>query len=104
MSDDKDWKLKLKFGEISTDHSHFTLTAPGIVDELVEGFECRKGKAIIAMKIWAEDIDEAVSMVSNISTHIGFKIDGNIEVYDTEPSIPPKQNSHAYDIQFTPYD
>ena len=38
MSDeDKNWKLKLRYGKLKTPFQHFTLIADGIVGDLIDG-------------------------------------------------------------------
>ncbi len=100
---DKDWKLKLRYGKLQTPFQHFTLLAHGIVGDLEDGFSCPTGSAIMGMKVWATDSDEAADMIQVISENIGFTVTGNIEVYSTDPVEPPGDNPHGYDIQFTPY-
>jgi len=100
----KDWKLKLRYGKIKTNFCHFTVMADGVAAELVEGFECRPGRAWIAMKTWASDVDEAADMIRAIGSQIGFTVEGRIYVYDTEPELPPIEKPYGYDISFTPYD
>jgi hypothetical protein len=104
MNDEiKDWKLKLRYGKTKTDFKHFTVLADGIVGELKDGFECRPGRAWMAMKTWAHDSDESADMIQVIGEEIGFNVDGKIEIYDTEPNEPPKDKPYGYDINFTPY-
>ena len=43
-------------------------------------------------------------MVRVIGEKIGFKVTGNTQVYDTEPTQPPRANPFGYDIAFTPFD
>jgi hypothetical protein len=104
VKEDKNWKLKLRYGKIVTDFKHFTVLADGVVGDLVEGFECRPGRAWMAMKIWAADSSESADMIQAIGSQIGFVVDGKIHVYETEPSEPPREKSYGYDIGFTPYD
>ena len=100
----RDWKLKLRYGKTKTEFEHFTTIAEGVVVKLSEGFSCRPGKAIFAMKVWASSINEAADMVRAISGQIGFVLTGKIDIYKTEPSAPPGTNPHGYNIQFTPFD
>ena len=102
--DDVDWKLKLRYGKLSTDLKHFTVLADGVVGNLVGGFTCRPGRAWMAMKTWATDADESASMIRLIGADVGFNVTGKIEVYDTDPDQPPRKNPHGYEIKFTPYD
>lgn len=98
------WKLKLRYGKITTPFKHFTVFADGVVGELCEGFQCRPGRAWMAMKTWATDADESADMIQVIGKEIGFSVDGRIHIYDTEPEQPPKDKPFGYDIGFTPYD
>lgn len=103
-SSETDWKLKLRYGKLKTDFKHFTVFADGVVGELEEGFECRPGRAWMAMKTWATDANESADMIQVIGRQIGFSVDGEIEVYASEPEQPPGANPHGYEIRFTPYD
>lgn len=107
MTDGKqstNWKLDLRYGRTSTPFRHFTLIADGVVGDLVEGFSCRSGPAVMAMKTWASDADEAADMATSIGRQIGFSVSGKIEVFETDAEQPPRQNPHGYAIGFTPYD
>ncbi len=99
-----DWKLKLRYGKLTTPYSHYTAIAEGIVGELLEGFNCRPGPAFMGMKTWASSTDESANMISVIGKNIGFTVTGNIQVYDTEPLEPPRERPFGYDIGFTPFD
>jgi len=101
---EKDWKLRLRYGKISTPYQHYTLIANGIVaSELVEGFTCPKGNAFMGMKVWAESIDDSIEMIQSIGNQIGFEVTGKIEVFKTEPEQPPEEKPFGYDITFTPF-
>lgn len=102
--EEKDWKVKLRYGKLNTQYKHFTVIADGIVGILQDGFECRPGRAWMAMKVWASNADEATDMIQVIGGQIGFTVDGDIQVYDTEPKQPPREKPNGYDIGFTPYD
>ena len=100
----KNWKLKLRYGKIKTPFQHYTVLADGIVEELADGFECPPGRAWMGMKTWSSSTDESIDMIRVIGEQIGFKITGKIYVYDnTEPSQPPRDDPYGYDINFTPY-
>lgn len=101
---EKDWKLKLRYGKLTTPYSHYTVLADGEVRELAEGFECRPGKAWMAMKTWSMSTEESSDMIRVIGEQIGFIVTGKIEVYSTEPVEPPGENPFGYDIKFTSYD
>lgn len=101
---EKDWKLKLRYGKQATPYKHYTLLAKGLVGELQSGFECRPGPAIVGMKIWALDTDQAAVVFQNIGRQIGYRITGDIEIYETAPFAPPGEYPSGYDINFTPFD
>ena len=42
-------------------------------------------------------------MIRVIGEQIGFTVTGRILIYDTEPSEPPGENPHGYDIGFSPF-
>ena len=99
----KDWKLLLRYGKLKTEFQHFTILADGIVGDLIEGFECEKGRAWMSMKTWALDTAQSTDMAEVIGREIGFTVDGEIQVFTTEPETPPGEKPHGYDIRFTPY-
>ena len=101
---DKNWKLELRYGRRKTPYRHYTAIAEGVVGPLAEGFSCRPGSAFMAMKTWASSPDESADMARVIGEQIGFTVTGNVQIYDTEPSQPPKDDPYGYDINFTPFD
>jgi hypothetical protein len=106
MDDDANsaWRLALRYGQLSTPYSHFSVIAEGTVGTLSEGFSCPPGGAFMGMKAWASSSDEAIDMLRVIGQRIGFSVTGRTYVYDTEPSEPPRDDPRAYDINFTPAD
>ena len=105
MADEtKDWKLKLRYGILKTELKHFTVIADGMVGELTHGFQCPSGRAFMSMKTWASDEAESQDMIRVIGHNIGFEVDGEVYVYDTEPEEPPTEKPHGYDISFKPYE
>ncbi|EDP57551.1 hypothetical protein [Vibrio sp. AND4] len=42
-------------------------------------------------------------MLNVIGEQVGFHIKGKVEIYNTEPEEPPKENPFGYGIDFTPY-
>jgi hypothetical protein len=101
---DKDWKLKLHYGQLQTPFKHYTAIAEGVVGELADGFVCRPGNAFMAMKAWASSAEESAHVVRVIGEKMGFDVTGNTQVYDTEPPEPPRPDPFGYDINFTPFD
>lgn len=104
MKDENDWKLKLRYGKGITPYTHYTVLAEGICEEMIDGFSCPRGNAIMGIKVCASDIDEPAYMVKNIGSQIGYEVTGEIQIYESEPEEPPRNNPHGYDIQFTPYE
>ena len=104
MDNQKDWKLKLRYGKITTVFNHYTLIARVVVGSLVEGFECREGNAYMGIKVWARSETEAFNMIQSIGDQIGFNVTGEIQLYNTEPQQPPGENPYGYDIRFTAID
>jgi hypothetical protein len=104
VEDEKNWKLKLRYGKESTPYKHFTALGDGVVGNLVDGFECRKGPAVMAIKTWATDADESADMLRVIGGRIGFQASGEIQIYESDAEQPPKERPFGYDISFTPYD
>ena len=98
-----DWKLKLRYGKIKTAYQHFTVLAEGKIEQPLEDFDCPVGNVIMGMKVWASSSDEAIDMIQVIGEDIGFKTTGRVYIYDTEPTLPPQNKPHGYDIQFTPF-
>ncbi len=96
--------LKIKNNKEINELKHFTLLADGEARELKEGFKCRPGRAVMGMKVWAADEDEAFDMIQVIGEQIGFFVDGKIELYASEPIQMPEENPYGYDINFTEYD
>jgi hypothetical protein len=47
--DTKDWKLRLRYGKLTTTFKHFIVLADGVVGKLGDGFECRPGRALRAL-------------------------------------------------------
>jgi hypothetical protein len=95
---DKNWKLKLRYGKLTTIYKHFTTITKGVIQE---ESEYSPGNAFMAIKIWATTYDDAADLVESVAEQIGFVITGQIEVFDTEPQEPPKQNAYGYDLGFT---
>ena len=99
-----DWKLKLRYGKLVTSFSHYTLLADGRVIKPNSDFQTMNGPSIMAMNAWATDTDEASDMIIKIGKHIGFSASGKIEIYETEPKEPPRDDPYGYQISFAPYD
>jgi hypothetical protein len=103
-ANETDWKLKLRYGRLKTPYAHFTAIAEGVMRSAANPFECPEGSAFMGMKAWASSSGEAADMVSVIGKDIGFEVTGDVQIYDTEPEQPPRENPHGYDIKFTPFE
>ena len=101
--EDNSWKAQLRYGKLTTPHSHFTLLADGHADDDIIAPECPKGSAIMAMKVWALSADQAVDVFGYVAKELGFTIADKIEIYDTEPEKPPREKPYGYDIKFSRY-
>jgi hypothetical protein len=98
-----DWKLPLRYGKLKTPFKHFTALAEGMMKKEENDFQCPVGSAWMGMKTWASDTDESADMVRVIGGQIGFEVIGDIQIYDTEPAQPPRDNPFGYDISFKPF-
>jgi hypothetical protein len=86
-----------------TGYTHFTLLADGHVVEPNEDYETTPGPCIMAMKVWASDANEAADMIVAIGERLGFRPDGELQVFITDPDEPADDEPFGYDIQFTSY-
>ena len=100
----ENWKLKLRYGKLKTPYKHYTIIADGDAGTVADGFECPPGRAFMSMKAWATDDNEAADMIQAIGQQIGFTVDGDIQLYDTDPEEPPSDNPRGYHISFNPYE
>ncbi len=99
MNDEnKIWKLKLRYGKLKTDFKHFTAIIKGIINEKSSS---PPGNAFMGIKMWAINYDEAADIVDSVAEQVGFTITGKVEVFDTEPQEPPRQEPYGYDLKFT---
>jgi len=99
-----DWKLKLRYGKLKTPFSHFTVIADCEVMKPNEDLGSYGERGFFALKVWAENTDEAAHMTRLFAKHYDLKADGKANVYDTEPVNPPEENPSGYDPNFTPYE
>jgi hypothetical protein len=99
----KDWKLKLRYGKLNTPYKHFTVIAPGVIEQYKKDFDAQPGKAYVGMKIWAMNEGESADAFQGVADQIGFKLSGNMEIYETPAESPPTDNSYAYGINFSYY-
>ena len=90
---EKDWKLKLRYGKTGTHFHHYTIIGAGVANDFIEEYKCPKGNAYMGMKAWANSAEEAADMLVHIGSHLGFKITGKIEIYESDPKEAPKGKS-----------
>ena len=86
-----------------TNFTHYTMLADGEVFEPNADFHTECGRYIMAMKVWAKDADQAADMIVAIGQRLGFKPDGELQVFVTEPEEPADEQPFGYDINFTSY-
>ena len=86
-----------------TDFTHFTILVDGEVVEPNADFGTETGPCIMAMKVWARDADQAADMIVAIAQQLGFRPDGELQVFVTEPEAPAEDQPFGYDVQFTSY-
>ena len=96
-------RLKSRHGVCMTDFIHYTLIADGQVFEPNENYGTEVGPCIMGMKVWATDAEQAADMIVQIGKRLGFKADGELQVYQTEPEIAAEDKPFGYDVQFTSY-
>ena len=85
------------------DFTHYTLLADGEVFEPNPDFDTECGRYIMAMKAWAKDAEQAADMIVSIGQRLGFRTDGELQVFVTSPEEPPEDEPYGYDVQFTSY-
>jgi len=103
MGEEKDWKLKLRYGKLKTPYQHYTAIVPVLINAYIEDFNAEPGTAYGGFKIWAMDTEEVVDIVESIAQQTDFVITGKIEIYKTDPVQPPQESAYAYDINFSYY-
>jgi len=99
-----DWKLKLRYGKLETPYKHFITVSDGRFEEPCSDFDCPAGPAVMTMKVWVSDQGEAFDMTYTFGDQIGFDVSGRIELYETAPEEPPRENPFGYGMIFVPYD
>jgi hypothetical protein len=98
-----DWKLLYQNGTLNTRFKHYSVIADGVAGRAAEEFRGKPGPAFLGMKVWASSSEEAAHMFRLFAERTSFTIKGKVDVYDTEPSEPPRDEPHAYGIKFTSY-
>jgi hypothetical protein len=98
MTEEADWKLKLRYGKLKTPFQHFTVLVDGLLAQ-----QSTSSRAIMGVRIWAQDAEAAEEIVRDYATRVGFKPDGKSWVYDTEPEEPPSDQPSVYGCVFERY-
>ena len=73
MQDYSDWKLELRYGKEHTPFIHFTVLGNGEVFDNTHGFDCPLWPAVMAIKVWAVDTNQAADMLNVIGEQVGFR-------------------------------
>jgi hypothetical protein len=100
----KNWKLKLRYGRAETQFCHFAIVADGEVLRPNADFQTYPGPALLTMRLWASDADQAIDMVRAVGQHLGFASTGKVYVYDAEAGEPPGDKPYCYDLKFKQYE
>ena len=103
MGEVSDWKLKLRYGRVTTPFTHYTLLADGRLLAANEKLGGEPGPAFFGLKIWAVDDDEAFIIYRDIASREGFEIGDKIDLWTTDPERPPKDRPYAYGPKLTAY-
>lgn len=99
----KDWKLKLRYGKITTPYKHFTLIIPILIENYLQDFDAAPGAAYMGIKIWATDENQAMEIIEDIAEENGFAITGGISIYVTDADRAPEEDPYAYGANFSYY-
>ena len=100
---DKNWKLKLRYGGLTTPYHHYSLIVDGEVLEETERNGAAHGPAVMGFKCWSASHEEAFDMAEFFAGEFCFSITGRIELYDTEPKEPLRDKPYGYDFGFNSY-
>jgi hypothetical protein len=58
----------------------------------------------LSVKVWAASDDEAADTAVAVGAEeLGFEAEGRIEIYDTEPMVPRRDEPFGYDARVTGY-
>ena len=102
--EERDWKLKLRYGQLTTPYRHYTLMADGVIDRKIEDYDNMPGPAFMGIKIWAATEEDATGILIDVGGHLGFNVTGRIEIYETDPKEPPQDSPSCYQVSFHSYE
>ena len=98
-----DWKALYQSGRLETPYRHYAVIMNGVAGRKAADFGAKPGPAFMGMKIWASSSAEAAQMARSYAERASFTIRGEIEVYATDPTEPPRDEPYAYSVKVTSY-
>ena len=101
---EKNWKLKLRYGKLRNQLTHYTIIAPVVITHFIDDFDAKPGKAYAGVKIWAHDANHAFEIFQDVGSQIGYEVTGKMELYKTDPEQAPDKEPYAYGINFSYYE
>lgn len=99
-----DWKLKLRYGKLKTQFTHYTVIVECEVLEPHENLGSHGERGFFGLKVWAENEDEAAHLTMLVAKHYDLKVGKTFDVFKTDPVQPPGEQPSSYDANFTPYE
>jgi hypothetical protein len=102
-----DWKLRLRYGKLTTAFKRFTVLADGVVGEFGDGFKRRPGRAWMSMKTWATDSDESMERIPHVVSNRerGFcYVDGELYYMEIDLEIVSEEGDTIEDEPDSPKD
>lgn len=84
------------------DFKHFSVVAGGdtMEDHTVPNGEV--GPSVMAVKVWADSVEQAVDVICEVGNQVGFKIEQNVEVFRSQATQPQRDEPFAYDVRVVP--
>ncbi|MEM7766527.1 MAG: hypothetical protein AAF253_03455 [Pseudomonadota bacterium] len=83
---------------------HYDLRTEGRIIGKSEHADLPEGPATMTAKIWAAGPEQVADVVVALTNELQFKILGDVEVRESEPSEPNQAAPSAYAVEFTHYD
>ncbi|MEM0984762.1 MAG: hypothetical protein AAGJ32_00810 [Pseudomonadota bacterium] len=83
---------------------HYDLKTDGRIVGESEHATIPEGPATMTAKIWASGPEQVADVVVALANALQFKIDGDVEVRESEPAEPNQGAPTAYAVEFTHYD
>ncbi|MEM1250299.1 MAG: hypothetical protein AAGK22_28280 [Acidobacteriota bacterium] len=82
-------------------YQHFTSLSDGAFSADRNDLGRQAGPALLAVKTWAKDADEAVDIALDLAEKEGFVVTGTVRLYETPADEPPGEMARGYDMFFT---